>query len=161
VKVQERATEIKGIIYSHCVEIIETASPVDVNRSKRYQDYGTISAEFICTNDSSINIFETIKEGNVEKYSYEYSHPDTGFFFHYQNDGYKNGIRKPLHHLHVGIRKNANKKLLELLPYELIEHNGPHYKVQEITINEFMGVIIENYFEKDKNHDEILERLGF
>ena len=160
-KVQERATEIKGIIFSHCVDIIDQTSNVEVTKSRKYKDRGTISAEFICSNGSSVNIFEKINDGNIETYSYEYTYPGTGFFFHYQNEGIENGIRKPLHHLHVGIKKDADEKLLELLPNELIEHNGPHYKVQEITINEFMGMIIENYFDEHRNRDKILKNLGF
>jgi hypothetical protein len=62
-----------------------------------------------------------LNNGVIEIYSYEYIRPDTGFFYHYQNEGVENGIKKPLHHLHVGIKKDANEKLVELLSKELKE----------------------------------------
>ena len=132
-----------------------------MNIGKKRTDYGTISVETLCLDGSLLKFFEKLNGGNIEIYSYEYIRPDTGFFFHYQNEGIENGIRKPLHHLHVGIKKDANKKLLELLPNELFEHGGPHYKVSELNFNEFVGMIIVNFFNNHKNCEMMLKSLGF
>ena len=120
-RVRDRATEIKGVFYTHCREIVD---------------------------------------GNIDEYSYEYVRTDTGFFFHYQNEGIDEGVRKPLNHLHVGIKKVADKKLLDILPDELIEHGGPHYMAPEMKFNDFMGMIIVNYFDNHKNRNRMMKALG-
>lgn len=159
-KVRDRAAEIKGIFYTYCKEIIDGSPAFEITESKKRSDYGTISEEIKLIDSSSINFFERIVDGDIEEYSYEYVRPDTGFFFHYQNEGIENGIRKPLHHLHVGIKKDADEELLELLPKELIEHGGPHYKAPEINFNEFMGMIVVNFFGYHKNCKRMLRSLG-
>ena len=162
-KVQDRVSEIRGVIYSYCNDIIDqsASSTFEINRSEKRPDYGTISVEIRCSDGSLLKFFEKINGGIIEIYSYEYIRLDTGFFYHYQNEGVENGIKKPLHHLHVGIKKDANEKLLELLPNELIEHGGPHYKVSEISFNEFMAMIIVNFFDGHRNCDNMLKNLGF
>lgn len=132
----------------------------DITESKKRTDYGTISEEIRLIDGSLINFFERIIGGDIEEYSYEYVRPTTGFFFHYQNEGIENGIRKPLHHLHVGIKKDAGRKLLELLPNELIEHGGPHYKAPEMNFNEFMGMVIVSFFANHRNCERMLRSLG-
>ncbi|MCX9082395.1 MAG: hypothetical protein OIN83_09380 [Candidatus Methanoperedens sp.] len=83
-------------------EDIDDGSPsFDIAESKKRKDYGAISEEI--------------------GLSYEYVRPDTGFFFYYQNEGIENGIRKPLYHLHVGIKKDADKNLLPLRQFILIK----------------------------------------
>ncbi len=158
-KIRDRAAEIKGIFYTHCKDIIDESPPFDINESKKRKDYGTISEGIRFIDGSLLNFFERIVDGNIEEYSYEYVRPDTGFFFHYQNEGVENGIRKPLHHLHVGIKKDADKNLLELLPSELIEHDGPHYKAPEMNFNEFIGMIVVNFFADHRNCERMLRGL--
>ncbi len=158
-KVRDHAAEIKGLFYTHCKDIIDGSPPFDINESKKRRDYGTISEEIRFIDGSLLNFFEKIVDGNIGEYSYEYVRPDTGFFFHYQNEGIENGIRKPLYHLHVGIKKDADKKLLELLPGELIEHGGPHYKAPKMNFNEFMGMIIVNFFENHRNCERMIRSL--
>jgi hypothetical protein len=160
VKVRDRATEIKGIFYTHCKDIIEGAPSFDITESKKRTDYGTISEEIRFIDDSLLDFFERIIDGSIKEYSYEYVRPDTGFFFHYQNEGIEDGIRKPLYHLHVGIKKDADKELLELLPNELIEHGGPHYKAPRMNFNEFMGMIIVNFFDYHRYCERMLRSLG-
>ena len=159
-KVRDRAAEIKGIFYTYCKDIIDGSPAFEITESKKRTDYGTISEEIRLIDGSLINFFERIVDGSIDEYSYEYVRSDTGFFFHYQNEGIENGIRKPLFHLHVGIKKDADKKLLELLPNELIEHGGPHYKASEINFNEFIGMIIVNFFGDHRNCERMLRRLG-
>lgn len=159
-KVRDRATEIKGIFYTYCKDIIGVSPSFDITESKKRTDYGTISEEIRLVDGSLINFFERIIGGDIEEYSYEYVRPATGFFFHYQNEGIENGIRKPLHHLHVGIKKDADRKLLELLPDELIEHGGPHYKAPETNFNEFMGMVIVSFFANHRNYEKMLRSLG-
>lgn len=89
-----------------------------------------------------------------------YSSSESGFFFHYQNEGVDKGVRKPLNHLHVGIKKTADKKLLDILPDELLEHGGPHYMAPEMKFNDFMGIIIVNYFDNHKNRNRMMKPLG-
>lgn len=158
----ERATEIKGIFYTHCNAIINEPLQFDVYPGRRHPENGTITEEGIKFIDGSLlNFFEEIKNENIGIYSYEYIRPDTGYFFHYQNEGKENGIRKPLHHLHVGIMKeNADRVLLEKIPKELIEHNGPHF-VARINFHDFMGMIVANFFSNERNCEEMLNNLGF
>ncbi|VVB89227.1 Uncharacterised protein [uncultured archaeon] len=158
-KVRDRAAEIRGIFYTHCKEIIDGLPSFDINESKKLRNYGTISEEIVFIDGSLLNFFERIVDGNIAEYSYEYLRPDTGFFFHYQNEGIENGIRKPLHHLHVGIKKDANKNLSELIPKELLEHGGPHYKAPKIDFNELMGMIIVNFFENHRNCERMIRSL--
>lgn len=158
-KVRDRAAEIKGIFYTYCKDIIDESPAFEITESKKRRGYGTISEEIRLIDGSLINFFERIVDGNIEEYSYEYVR-DTGFFFHYQNEGIEKGIRKTLHHLHVGIKKDADEELLELLPKELIEHGGPHYKAPEMDFNEFMGMIVVNFFDYHKNCKRMLRSLG-
>jgi len=125
VKVRDRASEIKGIFYK--IRFID---------------------------GSSFNFVERIVNGSIHIYSYEYFRPESGFFFHYQNEGIDTGVIKPLNHLHVGVKKIAGKKLLELLPDELIEHGGPHYMAPKMKLNDFMGMIIVNYFYEFKSANQ-------
>jgi hypothetical protein len=112
------------------------------------------------SNDDSIKIKGIQTISNIGRYGYEYIRPDTGFFFHYENEGIDNGIRKPLHHLHVGImKKHADGGLLNLLPEELIEHKGPHFKAPEMKFHEFMGIIVANFFTDHKNCEKMLRSL--
>ena len=159
-RVRDHAADIKGIFYTYCKDIIDGSPAFEITESKKRRDYGTISEEIKLIDASLINFFEKMVDGKIEEYSYEYLRPDTGFFFHYQNEGIENGIRKPLHHLHVGIRKDSNKKLLELLPNELMEHGGPHYKAPEMDFNEVMGIIIVNFFDNHRNCRRMLGSLG-
>ncbi len=70
------------------------------------------------------------------------------------------GIRKPLNHLLVGIKKAADKKLLDILPGELLEHGGPHYMAPGMKFNDFMGMIIVNYFDNHKTRNRMMKALG-
>jgi len=64
-------------------------------------------------------------------------------------------------HKEVGIKKDLfDADLLNFLPEMLIEHNGPHYKAPEIKFNEFMGMIIVNFFEDHRNSGRMLKSLG-
>ena len=56
-------------------------------------------------------------------------------------------LYKPKYHLHVGGRKE-HRDLVKTFP-ELIDHDGPHYKVSSINFDEIIGIIIENYFSSD------------
>lgn len=159
-KVRDRASEIKGIFYKHCKDIIYGSPEIDINESKRRPDCGTISEEIIFIDGSLLNFVEKIVNGSIQIYSYEYFRPGSGFFFHYQNEGINEGIRKPLNHLHVGMKKITDRKLLELLPDELIEHGGPHYMAPEMKFNDFVGMIIVNYFDDHRNRDKMLRALG-
>jgi hypothetical protein len=156
VKVRDRASEIKGIFYKHCKDIIYESPEFDINESKKRTDCGTISEEIRFIDGSLLNFVESIVNGSIHIYSYEYFRPESGFFFHYQNEG----IRKPLNHLHVGIKKAADKRFLDILPSELIEHGGPHYMAPEMKFNDFLGMIIVNYFDNHKNRDKMLRALG-
>lgn len=158
-RVRDRAGEIKGIVYSHCKDIIDGSPSFAINESKKHKNCGAITEKLKLIDGSLINFFEILVDGEIKEYSYEYVQPNTGFFFHYQNEGVENGIRKPLHHLHVGIKKDANKKLLEMLPNELFEHNGPHYKAPEMKFNEFIGIIIGNFFKNHRNCERMLRSL--
>ncbi len=159
---REQATEIKGIFYTYCKDIIDEPPSFDITPSEKHPDHGTIFGEEIRFIDGSLlNFFEEIEGGNIGRYGYEYIRPDTGFCFHYQNEGVDNGIRKPLHHLHVGImKKYANGNLIGLLPEELIEHKCPHFKAPEMKIHEFMGIIVVSFFADHKNCEKMLRRLG-
>jgi len=162
VNLRERATEIKGIFYSSCKDIIDEPPSFEIIPDIKYADYGTIFEEGIRFIDGSfLNFLEEIKKGDIGRYGYEYIRPNTGFFFHYQNEGIENGIRKPLNHLHVGIlKKYANGNLLDLLPEELKEHKGPHFKAPEIKFNEFMGMIIVCFFADHRSCEEMIRSLG-
>ncbi|OGH08136.1 MAG: hypothetical protein A2W22_00050 [Candidatus Levybacteria bacterium RBG_16_35_11] len=159
-RVRDRATEIKGIFYTHCREIIDGSPAFKINESKNQKNCGAVSEKMKLIDGSLINFFEIIVDGNIHEYSYEYVRHDTGFFFHYQNEGIDEGIKKPLNHLHVGIKKVADKKLLDILPDELIEHGGPHYMAPEMKFNDFMGMIIVNYFDNHKNRNRMMKALG-
>lgn len=158
-KVRDRAAEIKGIFYKHCKDIIYSSPGFDINESKKRTDCGTISEEIKFIDGSLLNFVEMIVNGSIHIYSYEYFRPESGFFFHYQNEGIDEGVRKPLNHLHVGMKKIADKKLLDILPDELIEHNGPHYMAPEMKFNDFMGMIIVNYFDNHKNRKRMMRAL--
>ncbi len=159
-RVRDRAAEIRGIFFSHCKDIIDRSPALEINESKKHNDCGAISEKLKLIDGSLINFFEIIADGNIIEYSYEYVRDDTGFFFHYQNEGIDDGIRKPLNHLHVGIKKAADRKLLGFLPDELIEHGGPHYMAPEMKFNDFLGMIIVNYFDNHRNRDKMLRALG-
>ncbi|MCX9026965.1 MAG: hypothetical protein OIN86_02135 [Candidatus Methanoperedens sp.] len=158
-RVRDRASEIKGIFYKHCKDIIYGSPEFDINESKKHTDCGTISEEIRFIDGSLLNFVEKIVNGRIRIYSYEYFRPESGFFFHYQNEGIDNGVRKPLNHLHVGMKKIADKKLLELLPDELIEHGGPHYIAPEMKFNDFLGMIVVNYFDNHRYSDKMLRAL--
>jgi len=162
VNLRERATEIKGIFYSTCKDIIDEPPSFEIIPAINNANCGTIFEEWIKFIDGSfLNFLEEIEDGTIGRYGYEYIRPDTGFFFHYQNEGIENGIKKPLNHLHVGIlKKFANRNLLDLLPEELLEHKGPHFKSPEIKFNEFLGMIIVCFFSNHKNSEEMLKSLG-
>lgn len=78
---RERASTLKGIIYSHCNDIIvqSPSSILQVNQSRKHSETGTIAIETTCLNDSSIKILEEINNGNIVKYSYLYE-SNNGFF---------------------------------------------------------------------------------
>ena len=157
----DRATKIKGIFYTHCKTIVDVQPSFDVTPSKKHPGTGTIEEEIKFIDGSLLNFFELIKGGNIGIYSYLYIRPDTGFFFHYQNEGIQKGIKKPLHHLHVGIMKDYfDKKMLEMLPKELIEHNGPHYMAPEIDFFNLMGLIVANFFIEHRDCVKMLTNLG-
>lgn len=161
-KLSERKSEIKGIFYNNCKDIIDMPPSFATYTSEKYTDCGTITEEGIKFSDGSLlNFFEEIKNEQIGRYGYEYIRPDTGFFFHYENEGIENGIKKPLHHLHVGImKKHAGRGLLDLLPEELLEHKGPHFKAPEMKFHEFMGIIVANFFSGHKNYEKMLISLG-
>jgi len=162
VNLSERSTEIKGIFYAHCKRIISVPPSFDIYPGEKHPYNGTIIEEGIKFIDGSLlNFFEKIEDGKIGRYSYEYIRPDTGFFFHYENEGIENGIRKPLHHLHVGILKeHANDDLLSQLPSELLEHKGPHFIAPEMSFYNFMGIILVNFFEKHDDCEEMIRNLG-
>jgi len=160
VRVRDRAAEIRGIFFTHCKEIIERSPAFEINESKKLKNCGAISEKLKLIDGSLINFFEIIVDGNIDEYSYEYVRTDTGFFFHYQNEGIDEGVRKPLNHLHVGIKKAADKRFVDILPCELIEHGGPHYMAPKMKFNDFMGMIIVNYFDNHINRDKMLRALG-
>ncbi len=159
-KVRDRAAEIKGIFYKHCKDIIYGSPEFDINESKKRTECGTISEEIKFIDGSVLNFVEMIVNGSIHIYSYEYFRPESGFFFHYQNEGIDEGVRKPLNHLHVGIKKVTYRELLDILPDELIEHGGPHYMAPEMKFNDFMGMIIVNYFDNHKNRKRMIRALG-
>lgn len=123
-RAREQAAIIKGIFYTHCKDIIDGKPRFDIIEIKKRNDDGTISSDIRFIDGSVLNFIEKLVDGKVELYSYEYLRPDTGFFFHYHNEGIEDGIRKPLHHLHVGIKKDADKKLLDIMPEELMSMVG-------------------------------------
>jgi len=130
------------------------------NESRKFRDGGTISFEEMEFIDGSLlNFFEDIYIGEIKRYSYEYIQPN-GFFFLYENEGIENGIRKPLHHLHVGIMKDyANGGLLDKIPEKLKDHKGPHFKAPEMNFHEFMGIIVANFFSDHRDYEYMLEHL--
>lgn len=158
----ERHTELEGIFYSHCQSIISEIPTPKLKEAHKLKGSGSIIIERIKFIDYSIlNFSEYLHAGNIKRYSYEYIQP-SGFFFLYENEGIENGIRKPLHHLHVGIMKeHADDILLESLPEPLIEHKGPHFMAPIISFEQFMGMIIVNFFNEDnRNCERMLRNLG-
>ncbi len=159
-RIRDRVAEIRGIFFTNCKDIIDGTPAFIINESKKHKNCGAISEKIKLIDGSLINFFEIIVDGNIDEYSYEYVRPDTGFFFHYQNEGIDEGVRKPLNHLHVGMKKIADKKLLDILPDELIEHGGPHYMAPEMKFKDFMGIIMINYFDNHKNCNRMMRALG-
>ncbi len=158
--IRERASEIKGIFYTNCKDIILEPPHIKKTEGQKYMGDGTIYAEIKFIDDYLLNFIEEITGGNITRYMYEYICLKTGFFFVYENEGKAKGIIKPLHHLHVGIKKDYfNADLLDLVPPELIEHSGPHYKAPEMNFNEFMGIIIVNFFADHRNCKRMLKSL--
>lgn len=156
----ERSTQIKGILYTHCQSIILSVPAFKTNESHRFVESGDIRIEGIKFTDGSIlNFLEELHLGEINRYSYEYIQ-STGFFFSYENEGKENGIKKPLHHLHVGImRGHADESLF---PEKLIEHKGPHFKAPQMKFHEFMGIIVANFFAEDEScQEQMLRNLGF
>jgi hypothetical protein len=58
------------------------------------------------------------------------------------------------------MKKTDDKRFLDILPSELIEHGGPHYMAPEMKFNDFLGMIIVNYFDNHRNRDKMLRALG-
>lgn len=59
------------------------------------------------------------------------------------------------------MKEHADDSLLGSLPEPLIEHKGPHFVAPRISFNQFMGVIIVNFFENNRNCKRMLKSLGF
>jgi hypothetical protein len=86
VNLSERKSEIKGIFYTNCKDIIDKPPSFATYTSEKHTDNGTITEEEIKFSDGSfLNFFEEIKDENIGRYGYEYICPDTGFFFHYES----------------------------------------------------------------------------
>lgn len=159
--IRERASEIRGIFYTNCKDIIFEPFHLTKTESQKFLGDGTIFSEIKFIGNYLLNFNEEIINGNISRYSYEFICLGTGFFFVYENEGRENGIMKPLHHLHVGIKRDLfNADLLDFLPEKLIEHDGPHYKAPEMKFNEFMGMIIVNFFSDHRNSGRMLRSLG-
>lgn len=67
----------------------------------------------------------------------------------YKKNNILEKLYKPKYHLHVGVRKE-HRSLVKTFP-ELIDHDGPHYKVSSINLDEIVGIILENYFSSDED----------
>jgi hypothetical protein len=138
----------KGIFESIIIKIIKSAKP-NILPNK---DEKTIHWIISFKDDSKLEAWETlsIKNNQTEmiRYGYEYTSL-SGFCFSYELD--KEGstkiekLKKPQHHLHVGIKKERAPQNEEF-PEQLVEHGGPHYKVPPISIDEIVGMIILNFF---------------
>lgn len=164
-KVSERESILRGIFHNILKNIIVSKRPYFDTPER---EYGPISGTDIKFRDDSIlNFIEKINNEEMQTYLYEYIRPD-GFFFGYDNEGYENGIYKPLNHWHVGIKKNkglfpllGQHDLLEKFPLELIDHDGPHYKAPDMDFHYFLGIIIVNFYDDDKTEcKNMLEGLG-
>ncbi|KPQ41421.1 MAG: hypothetical protein MPEBLZ_04020 [Candidatus Methanoperedens nitroreducens] len=107
-------------------------------------------------------------------YGYEYKR-NSGYFFFYEMEKEKSSadkadtaklakgidemkkeksslsdkLKKPQYHLHVGVKKEYSSHI-QKVP-ELLDHNGPHYKVSPITIDEIIGIIIVNFYDTKIN----------
>lgn len=158
----------KGIFQSHLNKIIKSSNPVRMFG----KNSETISWEIVFVDDSTLETFEVIEINNdkieKKKYGYEYKR-SSGFFFFYELDENKSStvekrstvekLWKPKYHLHVGVKKEKSS-LIKEIPEQLIDHNGPHYKVSSIEINEIVGMIIVNFFSYDKELvKELVEKL--
>ncbi len=144
----------KGLFYSKLSEIIKSAKweiSGDLKNS-------WISWEVVFKDGSILNSFEYIEleikndEIKKKKYGYEYTRK-SGYFFFYELESFKEDsklvekLKKPQFHLHIGVKQEKSSHVQELP--ELIEHNGPHYKVSSITIDEIIVIIIVNFFEEN------------
>jgi len=58
---------------------------------------------------------------------------------------------------HVGIMKGHAESSV---PEKLIEHKGPHFKAPQIEFNEFMGIIVANFFSEYEDCEDMLRNLG-
>ena len=142
----------KGIFHTHINKII--------NKSKHQYAYKKdgyiLDWEIFFKDDSVLEAWEVLKITNNKierkRYGYEYKRP-SGFFFFYELSEEQNDLIeklwKPKYHLHVGVQKE-NKLFVRKFP-ELLDHDGPHYKVSPITLKEIIGTIIVNFFPDDKN----------
>lgn len=128
--------------------------------------------------DSRLRIVDTIKEsyGEIQhiQFSYEYTRP-SGFFFSFQkeeSDQPSSALRvwKPNPHLHVGImrivdgQQRHSPSFWDEFPDELIEHNGPHFKSADITVKEFIAIILMNFFKDDSDataRSRLLTIIGY
>jgi len=140
----------KGIFQSHLTKIIKSS------KHEMYPDKeDRVNSWTVVFNDESmLEAFEILEINNnkiiKKKYGYEYKRP-SGFFFFYELDKEKSSIveklKKPQYHLHIGVKKEYCSNV-QKFP-ELLDHNGPHYKVSPITIDEIIGIIIVNFFEEN------------
>jgi len=59
------------------------------------------------------------------------------------------------------MKEHADGTLLGYLPEPLIEHKGPHFMAPKISFNQFIGIIIVNFFNEDnKDCESMLKSLG-
>jgi len=64
--VRERATQIKGILYSHCQNIIRNVPAFKTNESRKFRDGGTISFEEMEFIDGSLLNFFGKRYGEIQ-----------------------------------------------------------------------------------------------
>lgn len=147
---------VRGIIFTRLSGIRDDDdfSLWDVTENKK-----AMSIEVIFNDGSKFDAFNTIdvNQGNVNKYSYNYTRP-SGFFFSYHMDSIsytttngelscpKEPIEKPNYHLHVGVDKHMSSGISDDLNTSLYSHKGPHYITCYVPIDYVLAVIIVNYF---------------
>jgi hypothetical protein len=72
VNIRERASEIKGIFYTNCKDIILEPPYIKKTEGQKYMGDGTIYAEIKFIDDYLLNFIEEITGGNITRYMYEY-----------------------------------------------------------------------------------------
>ncbi len=147
----------KGIFQSKLSEIIKSTK-IEISSDPKKP---IISWIVVFKDESILETFEYLEINNNEikktKYGYEYKR-NSGYFFFYEMDKEKSSLadklKKPQYHLHIGVKKEYSSHI-QKFP-ELLDHNGPHYKVSPITIDEIIGMIIVNFYD---TKIDLLDRL--